>query len=126
MTPAPAPITMNVQKGDRMAMVRFQEAPGNLEAIKAEKDFQSLVVDALRTMGYVVIHVREMFGNTKGIPDLLIFRGERGYMVELKILGNYLSAGQRRWQERWLPAGTEVLLIHNTQQDWEYLMERVT
>ena len=99
------------------------EAPANLEAITNEADFQTLVVDALRLMGWVVIHVKEMFGNPKGLPDLLCFRGDRGQMIELKIYGNYLSAGQKRWRERWVPDSTVVLDIWNNATDWSYLMD---
>lgn len=102
--------------------MRF-EAPANLAGITNEADYQTLVVDALRRMGWVVIHVREMFGNPKGLPDLLCFRGDRGRMIELKVIGNTLSAGQRRWQERWVPEGTEVLLVYNCDADWQRMMD---
>ena len=111
------------------------EAPANLEAITNEADYQTLVVDALRRMGWVVIHIKEMFGNPKGVPDLLCFKGvqrdmyvgyeviQRGQMIELKVGKNMLSPGQKRWIERWVPEGTEVLVIKNTAEDWNRMMD---
>jgi VRR-NUC domain len=107
-----------------MTSVRFQEAPANLESITNEADFQTLVVSALRYLGWTVIHISRMFGNTRGIPDLLCFRKNEGRLIELKIKGNTLSKGQRAWQELWLSQDTEVLLIHNTREDWELLMSK--
>lgn len=99
--------------------------PANLEAIPNEDAFQSLVVGTLRLMGWTVIHVKEMFGNPKGIPDLLCFRGDQGRMIELKVGRNTLSAGQKRWQERWLAEETEVHLMHNTAADWERVINTI-
>jgi hypothetical protein len=122
--------------------VSRMEAPANLEAITNEDDFQTLVVDALRRMGWVVIHIKEMFGNPKGVPDLLCFTvgdylqagdwGDdrltevtvgRGQMIELKIIGNTVRAGQKRWRERWLPEGVTVLDVWNRSADWERMMD---
>ena len=101
------------------------DAPADLETLTREADFQALVVHALRLLGWVVIHVRQMQGNDIGVPDLLCFRGERGILLELKIGRRGLSPGQRRWQERWLPEGTVVHVIHNTAEDWDRLMRLV-
>jgi hypothetical protein len=101
------------------------EPPAGIENFTSELDYQVHVVGALRLMGWVVIEIRVMFGNSKGIPDLLCFRGGQGAMIELKLVGNYLSAAQRRWQERWLPEGTVVHLVRNTNEDWTWLMGKM-
>lgn len=125
-----------------MTPVRRFAAPVNLESITSEAAFQTLVVDALRSMGWVVIHIKEMFGNPKGIPDLLCFaereyalalgmgdvemtRLGRGQMIELKIVGNTVSKGQLRWRERWLPEGVTVIDVWNRAEDWDRLMDRM-
>lgn len=98
--------------------------PANLESMTNEGAFQRLVVDALRTMGWVVIHIKEMFGNPKGIPDLLCFRDAQGQMIELKVHPNCrFSPGQNRWIERWVPEGTSVMLVCNREEDWRAMME---
>ena len=102
------------------------ETPANLEHLAREEDFQHLVVGALRTLGWVVIEIPNMRFNTPGIPDLLCFRAGRGEMIELKIGGRPLSAGQLAWQERWLPEDTTVHLIRNTAEGWEWLMALMT
>jgi hypothetical protein len=103
--------------------ITFVEPPASLESLTNERAFQSLVVDALRLMGWVVIALEDARVGQVGIPDLLCFRGERGQMIELKIRGNTLSKGQRDWRERWLPTDTDVPTIYNRTDDWTFLME---
>lgn len=101
----------------------FVEPPANLEGITSEAAFQTLVVDALRRMGWVVIEMKDTRTIEVGIPDLLCFRENRGQMIELKIGKRPLSAGQKRWRERRVPPGTIVPTIHNTTEEWNALME---
>ena len=103
--------------------IHFAEPPANLESLTNEKSFQTLVVDALRLLGWVVIALEDARVLQVGIPDLLCFRAGRGEMIELKVGKRPLSAGQVRWRERWLPEGTVAHLMRNTADDWTRVME---
>src|SRR4051794_12010764 len=97
-------------------------APANLEAIPNEDAFQTLVVGTLRLMGWVIIALKDVRADERGIPDLLCFRAGRGEMIELKLIGRHLSPNQRRWQQRHVPESTPVYLFRNTHHDWLRLM----
>jgi hypothetical protein len=97
-------------------------APANLEAIPNEAAFQTLVKGALLLMGWVVIDLKDVRADERGIPDLLCFRAGRGEMIELKLIGRDFSPNQKRWQQRHLPESTPVYLFRNTHDDWLRLM----
>ena len=96
--------------------------PPGLDRLTREADFQTLVVGTLRLMGWVVIDLKDARVDERGIPDLLCFRAGRGELIELKIGTRPLSAGQKRWRDRWLPDDTPCHLIRNSDADWRRMM----
>lgn len=90
---------------------RRRQAEMDAEAYQAtvsEDQWQSTVTDLAELQGWLVIHVRNMIGNHPGIPDLLMFRGERYVAAELKAPEGTVSGKQRLWHERFAAAGGTV------------------
>lgn len=88
-----------------------------------EAQFQALVVETARTLGWHVTHVRNMLGNRGGIPDLLCFRGAEYCLLELKTERGKLSRVQQRWHDDLAACGGRVLVVRPS--DWERLVEEL-
>ena len=68
-----------------------------------EADFQRPVVDLAKLWGWAVWWTKWSLHSPKGLPDLIMARGERLLLAELKVNAP-LSPEQR--ESRWVFAGT--------------------
>jgi hypothetical protein len=86
--------------------------------VATEDEWQATVVDLARACGWLCIHIRTMTDMEAGIPDLLLFRGDRFVLAELKTATGTVSIKQQMWHARaadrgvvvhvWRPADYEV------------------
>lgn len=65
-----------------------------------EKEFQGLVVDIARTLGWLVYHTFDSRRSEPGFPDLVMVRGQRVVFAELKADRGRLSEPQKEWLSR--------------------------
>lgn len=63
----------------------------------SERDFQSLVVDLAKMRGWLVYHTHDSRRSDPGFPDLVMSRGSRLILAELKSMKGRLSVDQMRW-----------------------------
>ena len=68
-----------------------------------ESDFQAQVVDLAKMLGWAVWWTKWSLHSPKGMPDLMMARGGRLVLAELKVNAP-LSAAQR--ESLWILAGT--------------------
>lgn len=78
-------------------------APCGAEA--READFQRQVVDLAKMLGWAVWWTKWSLHSPEGMPDLMMARGERLVLAELKVNAN-LSAAQR--ESLWVMAHTSA------------------
>jgi len=75
-----------------------------------EKEFQSMVEDIAELRGWTFYHTRNSIGSQKGFPDLVMLRGEREVVAELKSQKGKISEEQKDWLEKYKLVGAEVFL----------------
>lgn len=73
-----------------------------------EAEWQATVVDLAKACGWLVIHIRTMTDMEAGIPDLLMFRGGRFVLAELKTATGTVSIKQQMWHARAADRGVTV------------------
>jgi len=100
------------------------ECPVNLEKY-TEGQWQQAVIQSAGHYGWMVEHIRNMIGNKKGIPDLLMFRGDQYRLIELKTMkkGSELSAAQLRWHQNAHWFGVFVYVLRPNPDDWARMLE---
>lgn len=96
---------------------RRRQAEMDAEAYQAtatERQWQETVIACARALGWVAVHFPLMgrpdlgVGNPRGFPDLLLLRGQRYVLAELKTATGQLSADQRRFHAQIAAAGGTV------------------
>lgn len=87
---------------------RYQISAETYRGKATEAQWQATVVDIARHYGWHITHVREMRGNQHGIPDLLMFRGDRYVLAELKTETGTVSREQAAWHQRAALCGVTV------------------
>jgi hypothetical protein len=76
-------------------------------ALMLEREWQSQVTEAARTLGWRVYHTHDSRRSEPGWPDLALVR-DRLIMAELKTEAGRLSESQRTWIDSLANAGVEV------------------
>jgi hypothetical protein len=89
----------------------------------SEKEFQSAVVKEAKRLGWRVYHTHDSRKSEAGFPDLVLLRGPRIMVAELKVGSNKPSADQLNWIEYFGDAGVENHVWYPT--DWPKIMERL-
>jgi len=59
------------------------------------------IVRALRAAGCSVQPIQSTSASDKGVPDLLVGRGQINYVLEVKTPGEHLNDAQVEWHNRW-------------------------
>lgn len=77
---------------------------------KTEKQFQAIVVELAQYLGWMVYHTWNSMHSPAGYPDLVMLRGDRQVVAELKSAKGVLSAEQYFWLEAFMAVGAEVYL----------------
>ncbi len=73
-----------------------------------EKQFQAQVVGLARLCGWRVYHTHDSRRSEPGFPDLVLLKGVRAVVAELKVGRNTTTAEQREWLAAWRAAGVET------------------
>ncbi len=83
-----------------------------------EAQFQSQVLDLAHLLGWRVAHFRPAMtkhgwrtavaGNGKGFPDLIMVRGDRQVVAELKSKTGFITGEQKLWLDAFRGAGVET------------------
>ena len=89
----------------------------------SEKQFQVSVVKEAKRLGWRVFHVHDSRKSEAGFPDLVLLRGPRQVVAELKVGSNKPSAAQLNWLEWFADAGVENHVWYPA--DWPKIMERL-
>jgi hypothetical protein len=109
---------------------RFRKKKGQKSVyplwMKPEKEFQKECHKYLRKVGLRYLHLSEdtymnTGGHYKGVPDLLIFKGDKSLLIELKKHDGKESQGQKTWRN-----GNDVheVTVHLV-RSWELFKELV-
>lgn len=67
------------------------------DLLPREKQFQDQVVQLAKHCGWLVYHTYDSRWSEPGFPDLLMMRGERIVVAELKAVTGRVSQDQRKW-----------------------------
>jgi hypothetical protein len=98
-----------------------------LAAAVPEAAFTQHVLQEAKRLGWRTAHFRPaqnargdwrtpVAGDGKGFPDLVLLKGDRVVIAELKAVGKYPEPAQRAWLDAWRAAGVEVHVWRPT--DW--------
>lgn len=94
-----------------------ESRPDGIPERITERDWQRVVVDFARYLGWEVFHFPNMQMNPAGFPDLLCFRDGRTLLLELKREGGRLGPRQVECIERLGQAGVTVHVLRPSQWD---------
>ena len=83
----------------------------------SEKDFQATLVEVAEALGWLVYHTWNSRHSAAGFPDLVLLRGDREVIAELKRVGRKPDKHQQRWLEAFRAAGREAFVW--TPDDWD-------
>lgn len=100
-------------------MTRARTARQTLAAAVPESAFTQQLIGLARMHGWRSAHFRPaqnasgrwrtpVAGDGAGFPDLVLLRGHRVIIAELKAEGRYPGPEQRAWLDAWRAAGAEV------------------
>lgn len=64
---------------------------------ETEKQFEAAVVEYAKLTGWLVYHTRDSRGSVAGFPDLMMVRGDRLVVAELKTEKGRVSPAQQQW-----------------------------
>jgi hypothetical protein len=103
-----------------------------LELLASEADFTAAVLEYAGLRGWKTAHFRPartrrgwrtaVQGDGLGFPDLVLLRGAKLLVCELKTKRGTLAPAQRAWLEAWKEAGADVRVWRPS--DWDTI-ERV-
>lgn len=89
-----------------------------------EKHFQAEVVRFAKLTGWKVYHTFDSRRSVKGFPDLILLRGDREVVVELKVPGGRKSKEQIEWLQAFSRAGRETFTW--MPDEWDEIIEVLT
>jgi hypothetical protein len=67
---------------------------------------QAAIVEALRAAGAIVVSLAALGG---GCPDLLVWRDDRAWLLEVKSRNGRLTPAQERWLAAWRGPSVHVV-----------------
>lgn len=73
-----------------------------------EKQWQQVVTDYAKLRGWMVYHTLHSRGSEPGFPDLVMLRGNRQVVAELKTEKGRTTPAQEAWLAAYRLAGAEV------------------
>ncbi len=75
---------------------------------RPEGEFQASVVAFAESQGWLCYHTYDSRRSTPGFPDLVMLRGHRVVVAELKTGNKKTTPEQDRWSKAWLDAGAQA------------------
>ena len=88
---------------------------------QTEKEFQTVVVQYARLLGYRVYHTHDSRRSEPGFPDLVLVREGRLLVAELKRQTGRTSPAQQEWLELLRSAGVDAYIWRPS--DWDEITE---
>jgi hypothetical protein len=82
----------------------------------SEKQLTQAVVDCARRLGYLVYHTHDSRRSAPGFPDVVLIRGRRMIVCELKVGKNKPTAAQLAWLGAFEDCGVPAYLWR--EDDW--------
>ncbi len=89
----------------RHAAALAEPEPPPVDDGVSEKAFMAEVVALARRHGWLVFHTTDSRKSQAGFPDLVLLRGNRLIVAELKTATGKLGADQKTWIEAFAAAG---------------------
>lgn len=86
-----------------------------------EDDFQADVIRHATARGWLVYHTRDSRKSAEGFPDLVLLRGDRQVVAELKIGNKKPTRTQQHWLDHFEAAGVETHVWRPA--DWKEIEE---
>jgi hypothetical protein len=77
---------------------------------RPEGEFQDALIAYAESLGWLVYHTFDSRRSVPGFPDLILLRGHRQVVAELKSERGRLSADQDKWQRAFLDTGCQVYI----------------
>ena len=71
----------------------------------SEREFMQMVIDYARLHGFLAYHTYDSRRSEPGFPDLVLVRGDRVIVAELKAMKGGLRPGQVEWLEAFADTG---------------------
>ena len=75
-----------------------------------ERELQAMVKNIADLRGWEYYHTYDSRRSNPGFPDVVMLRGERLIVAELKVQNGKVSDHQQRWLEKFKLTGVEVYL----------------
>lgn len=75
-----------------------------------ERQFQSQILELAGVLGWRVYFTWKSLHSPAGFPDLLLLRGSRQVIAELKVAKREPTDDQRAWLDAFRAAGAEVFV----------------
>lgn len=88
-----------------------------------EKQFEGQVKDLAKLFGYLYYHTWRSIHSPGGFPDVVMVRGERIIMAELKSEKGVISPKQEEWLEALKETPVEVFLWRASDEAIEEIAE---
>ena len=115
---APESKTPTYPKGSRFAVAPERRPAPRSGSFESETGFQAWVVGCGLTFGWKVYHTHDSRHSEEGFPDLVMLRGERMIVAELKVGGKVPTRAQVDWLLAFSRvAGSECYLWDETDRD---------
>lgn len=86
-----------------------------------EKDWQQVIIDAARLLGWSVFHPYDSRRSAPGFPDLTMVKGDRLVFVEVKTERGKETPAQESWSTMLALAGAEVYLWRPSH--WDFIQD---
>lgn len=83
-----------------------------------EKQVQEAIVKAARLHNWHCYHTFDSRRSEPGFPDLVLIRGDRCLVAEIKGPKGHVSPAQATWIDAFQKAGIEAYLLYPDDQDW--------
>jgi hypothetical protein len=88
-------------------------------ALVTEREFMDTLIVVARQYGWLVYHTWSSRHSVAGFPDLVLLRGNREVVAELKRVGKKPDKHQQQWIEAFQLAGRETFIW--TPDDWDQI-----
>jgi hypothetical protein len=102
----------------RYVSVRFVRSQGEIVTrvltyhdTMTEKQLQDALIGAAKATGWLVYHVFDSRRSTPGFPDLVLLKGKRCMVLELKTAKGRVRPEQRAWLAAFTWAGIDARLV---------------
>ena len=90
--------------------IPIEEAVLRVQNSMKERELQAIVKQMAELCGWEYYHTYDSRRSNPGFPDVVMLRGERLIVAELKVQKGKVSDHQQRWLEKFKLTGVEVFL----------------